>query len=540
MKFSGQRTVKLKAENIVTKMIAPKKLHVKLDDKYPIVRICHRDSVPYDYEACSAVNTILHAASPAVKIVIGSVGSGKTSANIQRLLYRAVTMPKCDDGVRRYRALLIRTSTASLERTTLKTWLDWTKGLPPPINRETDRLHGNKEFVYEFWDEEGLIHLELFFLPLDRPQSARDLGSLEPTDIFVNEIRDIPLCVFERITERMGRYPQKALFNKLWEKHEYETKCYDHDYDQWFPYNYYCNADTNAPDERHWIKDLEDKELKTMKVYHQPPSLIKNEDGNWVINTDCDNRKYLSPDYYLRMIEKGDAYIRVYAQAKYGLVKEGEVVFPQYNDDLHAVDKLEPVKDNMIILGWDFGLTPACLICQLKKNGQLLVLKEFVSDRAEIKSFAEHVVLPCLSQNFHGYEIFSVADPSGAAGTDMGISSIQALTNIGIKTIAAKSNQLQPRLEAVKLFLTKLIDGQPAFLMDKKECETLRKAFLVKYCYKAIHVVGTEALKDTPDKSHPYSDIMDCLQYICCEFSGTGIRLLKKEVTYDPENLYYH
>lgn len=525
---------------------APKQVHVRLDAEYPIVRICHRDSVPYDYEACSAVNTILHAVSPAVKIVIGSVGSGKTSANLQRLLYRAVTMPKCDDGVRRYRALLIRTSTASLERTTLKTWLAWTRGLPPPINRESDRLQGNKEFVYEFWDDYGLIHLELFFLPLDRPQSARDLGSLEPTDIFVNEVRDIPLCIFERITERMGRYPQKILFNNIWEKfHEEHSNI---DYKDWFPFKFYCTADTNAPDERHWIKDLEDQELETMRVYHQPPSLIKDKENKYVINSDCDNAKYLDPTYYLRMIDKGDSYVRVYGRGEYGLVKEGEVVFPQYNDDIHSINNLEPTKTDMIILGWDFGLTPACLICQRKKNGQLLALKEFVSDRAEIKSFAEHVVYPYLLRNFPNAqvsefgdlpatELFSVADPSGSAGQDMGISSIQALTNIGIKTIAAKTNQLLPRLEAVKLFLTKLIDGQPAFLMDKKQCETLRKSFLVKYCYKAIHIVGTEALKDTPDKSHPYSDIMDCLQYICCEFSGTGIRLIQKKVEFHG-NIY--
>lgn len=544
MKFDGQRALKLKAEKIVDRMTAPKQLHVRLDEKYPLVRILSGSSVPYDYEACGAVNDILSMASPAVKIVIGSVGSGKTSANIQRLLYRAVTMPKCDDGVRRYRALLIRTSTASLERTTLKTWLAWTKGLPPPLNRESDRLQGNKEFVYEFWDSEGLIHMELFFLPLDRPQSARDLGSLEPTDIFVNEVRDIPYCVFERITERMGRYPQKVLYNNIWD--EFHEEHPDVDYKDWSPFDFYCCCDTNAPDERHWIKDIEDKNIdgtiKEMVVYHQPPSLIKDKDNKWVVNPDCDNIKYLDKTYYERMIEKGDAYIRVYGRGEFGLCKEGEVVFPQYNDDLHGIlgDVHILIPTDQIIIGWDFGLTPACLVCVFTKQGQLRCIKEFVSERAEIKTFAENIVIPYLTQNFHGREILSVADPSGTAGADMGISSIQILTKAGIKTLAAKTNKLAPRLEAVRAFLTKLIDGQPAFLMDKKQCETLRKSFLVKYCYKAIAVVGSDQLKDLPDKSHPYSDIMDCLQYICCELTGNGVRLIRNEVKIDPEKLYYH
>jgi hypothetical protein len=47
----------------------------------------------------------------------------------------------------------------------------------------------------------------------------------------------------------------------------------------------------------------------------------------------------------------------------------------------------------------------------------------------------------------------------------------------------------------------------------------LRKGFMGKYCYKRIQVIGDEKYRDVPDKTHPFSDIQDCLQYICYEIN---------------------
>ena len=506
----------LKETNTIRQSIVDfRKIHVKKDDKNPIIRILDKRNPNYKYEDCPAVNSFLEDKHQ-LKIILGPYGSGKTSAICQRLLWNAVNMPKCKDGVRKYTVALIRNTYGELCSTTFKSWMHWSKGLPL-IKKQMRPLW---EYQYQFNDEEGKIELNVLFLALDREDDREKLGSLELTDAFINEIQFIPEGIINHLQSRVGRYPSLSDFDN-----------------PEFLYDWYIYADTNPPDDEHWIAK-KDRELETIsseitKIYHQPPGLIEIEkEGKkqWITNLKADNLKNLRTTYYIEMIEKGLEHLKVFALGFYGLLKRGKLVYPEYNDQLHCVDSLNFDKNLPILIAFDHGLTPAALLSQRKLNGQILIIKEFTTERCGTRAFVRDIVLPWLRANLDGYTIYSIGDPSGEPAANkqrLGLSSHEILKEEGLETFAAKTNAIEPRIEAVRTNLIKLLNttpAQPAILISQQGCPILRQAIAKYYIYRKMMVIGEEKYKEVPDKSHPWSDIMDDLQYICCEYGGIGIR----------------
>ena len=182
-------------------------------------------------------------------------------------------------------------------------------------------------------------------------------------------------------------------------------------------------------------------------------------------------------------------------------------------------------------MGWDGGLTPACIVVQFTSRGQLLVLREFTAEDMGVRTFAESIVLPGIKRYFPYCPKIgaSKADPSGVKRDEImaEFSFIGELNKLGIETTAAATNNLEPRLNGVRFFLNGMIDGQPRFLISKQGCPTLYRGFTKDYIYKRIAVAGEERYKNEPDKnmsSHPH----DALQYIALEFAAD--RLISKPV----------
>jgi hypothetical protein len=84
---------------------------------------------------------------------------------------------------------------------------------------------------------------------------------------------------------------------------------------------------------------------------------------------------------------------------------------------------------------------------------------------------------------------------------------------------AAETNAFIPRRSAVAWFLSKLIAGQPALLLDPV-CTVLRKGFNGGYKYRRIQVTGDERYTDEPVKN-AYSHPHDALQYVALRHGGS-------------------
>lgn len=443
---------------------------------------------------------MFHQSDSFVRLEMGPYGSGKTTAMLMEIIKRTCLMPKWEAGNRRRaKVAIVRNTTGELESTTLQSWLSWFGDFEIISKNKKPMLR----YEYRFNDQYGIVELELLFIPLDREDQVRKLKSLELTMVYLNELSEIPKSALDHFTGRVGRYPSRS-------------QCPE-------PYWSGVIADTNPPDDDHWIhRDFEEKPVDGYRLFKQPAGLIKTDEG-YVPNPEADNIQHLPADYYVKMaIGKTDEFVKVFCMGQYGTVSDGQLVYNEYNDDMHAVEHVAYNPDLPIHLGWDGGLTPACVVVQLTPRGQLVVLKEYTTLRMGVRSFAENVVRPGLQRDFPGYRLgLSIADPAGAFSDQLyeELSMIGELNDVGFETVSARTNNIEPRLAAVRFFLTRMVDGKPCFIIDKKEAPTLRKGFLRDYFYKRLKVVGETRYHKEPNKnyvSHPH----DGLQYICLELIG--------------------
>ena len=121
--------------------------------------------------------------------------------------------------------------------------------------------------------------------------------------------------------------------------------------------------------------------------------MLHHADNHWIRNPNADNAIHL-PDNYYEMLAEGQSqeFVKVFCLGEYGMVGFGKKVYPEFNQDLHAMDYIEAAQGDPIHLGWDFGLTPACVVVQVVPIGRIHVLHEFTSEDLGLESFIKVVI----------------------------------------------------------------------------------------------------------------------------------------------------
>lgn len=447
----------------------------------------------------------VHACDDFVRMMMGPFGSGKSSTCCAEIVMRACKIPPWYHGMRKSKWALIRNTAGELKATTLQTWLRWFECLGDYRKNEKPYL----TYEYTFNDGNGVVILELIFLAIDDPRDFRKLKSMEVTGVYVNEACEVPNGIMGFLKGRVNhRYPPLSLCPEYW-----------------------CGilCDTNPPDTDDPIyKTYEVDKPPGHRMFKQPPGLLVETHGDTKIykpNPNCDNFKHLSLDYYIKMTEgQSEEFIKVYCLGDYGAVIMGKRVYPEYNDDLHSTEIIDYLPGLPLYLGWDFGLTPACIVCQFTERGQLRFIKEFIAEDMGIEQFASVIVIPGLALEFPGYVLGgSWGDPAGNARADTDESTcIDSLNILGIKTEGASTNAIVKRVESVKYFANRIIDGRAALLVSRSGCPVLRKGFLGGYHFKRIAVSGDERYQDMPNKNK-YSHPHDGAQYVAMGVLGDDL-----------------
>ena len=434
----------------------------------------------------------------------GPVGSGKSVGCCVEVFRRALEQKPNEDGVRRSRWAVIRNTNPQLRTTTIKTWLDW---FP-----ESDWGNFHWSVPYTHHIKVNDLDLEVIFLALDRPEDVKKLLSLELTGIWVNEAREIPKSIIDACTMRVGRFPSMREGGASWSG---------------------VICDTNAPEEDHWwaimsgevpIPEHIPREQATMLVkpdnwrfFAQPPAMKEHinerkEITSYSLNNYAENKKNILGTYYTNLIRgKTKNWIDVYVMNRLGLIQEGKPVYPDFVTETHLAEEEIPIAIGVpLYVGIDFGLTPSAVFGQ-KVRGRWLVQAEIVAIDMGVVRFAE-LLRQEIATRFSGLDVYIYGDPAGdfRAQTDES-TPFQILRGAGLKAVPAPSNSVDLRLESVASQLTKMSEGLPAFLVDKR-CQTLLKGFQGGYCYRRMQVSG-ERYDDKPDKNM-YSHIHDALQYM--------------------------
>lgn len=440
------------------------------------------------------VAAAFHADDSFVRGLMGPVGSGKSSSCCVEIMRRAIEQRPSPDGIRRSRWLVIRNTYPELKSTTIRTWENWFSSAVAPIRWDTPITSVMK--IGDIGDGTAM-ELEVMFMALDRPTETGKLRSLELTGAWINEASEIPKEIFDMTTQRVGRYPSRLVGGPSWSG---------------------VILDTNPCDDDHWYYKVAEEESPPEWAFFRQPGGLFKEGEVYKPNPEAENVYNLPNgyEYYLRQVtSKQDDWINVFLLGNYGSTKDGKPVYPEYNDKVHCLTKnVEAARGLPLVLGWDFGLTPACVVAQVTTRGKLIILDEFVSEDMGIRQFANDIVKPALINKYSGYTIFSAGDPAGniRAQTDER-TCLQELLEAGITTEPASTNDFLPRRESVAYFLTRLTDGEPAFELNPR-CTIIRKGLSGRYKFERIRTSGNARYKDRPVKDI-YSHIQDALQYLC-------------------------
>lgn len=354
------------------------------------------------------------------------------------------------------------------------------------------------------------VHLEVWFMAADRPDHAKKFKSLEATFIWINEACELPWALVETLDGRHGRYP------------DVDQKPDNVPLANW-PTWHGIIADTNPPPTRNWwYQKAEVERPDGWEFFTQPGGL---EDATENIVKLPGGRAY----YTRLMSGKSQDWIDQYINNQYGRSLAGLPIYKGYwNDRLHVSPvPLKTYNGIPLRISFDFGLTPACAIGQMSPRGQVRILRELCATDMGLERFAADIVVPYLRNEFPGIKIISRGDPGGAqrAQTDEK-TCMDILAAAGIPTEPAPTNLLTPRLTAVRRPLSRLVDGEPGFLLDPS-CVMLREGFNGGYHFRQLKVAGDPRYEEEPDKNE-YSHIHDALQYLCLDLA---VDLMKPNVS---------
>lgn len=442
-----------------------------------------------------------HASPAFVRGVMGPVGSGKSTAMCMELMRRACAQAPGPDGVRRTRFAVIRNTLRELRDTALRTWLDW---FPESAFGEINRTDMRHTLRFEAPDGGG-VETEILFRALDAPGDVKKLLSLELTGAWVNEAREIPKAVVDALGDRVGRFPPVRLGGCAWSG---------------------VVMDTNPPDDGHWWFRLAEVERPGGWAFFRQPGGLVERGKAFVDNPEAENLANLPPGYYRhRALGKSAEHVRVYYCAQYGFVSDGKPIFPEYVDTVHCAEgDLAPVPDTPLVVGIDFGLTPAALIAQRLASGRWLWLDELVCEDMGAVRFGG-LLKAKLGRDYPGYAMSIWGDPAGEqrAQTDER-TPFQILRALGVPALPAPSNDFTLRREAVASALSRLVDGLPGLTVSPR-CAVARKGLAGGYCFARTRCASGERFTTRPDKSR-FSHVVEAGGYAMLG-AGEGAALIR-------------
>ncbi|WP_374650315.1 hypothetical protein [Rhizorhabdus sp.] len=459
-----------------------------------------------------------------ITMIMGPVGSAKTTTCIRKLIHIALWQNPGPDGVRRARIGVIRDTYPLLKKTVLQSWWSW-------FGKEMGEWNGESPFTHKimiFVPGKGHVEIEVIFAAIGESRAEDVMRGWELTALWLNEADLLAKSVFSFGLGRIGRFPNALQGGCAWSG---------------------IIMDFNAPDIENWTYTLGvdqdlglDKEVEEelREEYGERFGVgFHRQPGGRSKNPPPENIQNLPRGYYAQqMIGQTPDYIRRMIDNEFGPVRNGLPVYPEFKDGRH-VQHFQLIPSLPLFIGCDQGLLGAAVIGQLTSMGQLFIWDELtrvveddhdnlVVSQIGAEAFGREVANH-LTITVPNYTIGDVwCDPAGAAG-EQAIQhrswrqNFQKGLGIPVHKATVPGNAIEPRLSSVRKRLIGTVDGEPSIIIHPR-CKVLRKGFNSAYVFRRTQIgVGGGRYEDKPLKNQ-YSDVHDALQYLCFML-GKGAQL---------------
>lgn len=437
-----------------------------------------------------------------IAAIMGPVGSAKTTAAAMRIARHAYAQHPSPDGWARTRFAIVRNTGPQLQDTTMKSWL---KLFPEGQYGKFEHTKKTHRWRFRVDGTQKMIDAEFIFRALDDEDDVANLLSLEVTGFWFNELREINTSILAHAGRRAGRYPGADLGGCTWHGWIGDTNPwpYTSDLHRMFvtetrPGYKFFKQPGGMDEGAENLENLSQTE-ETLKLAYNDP--VRREQG----------RKYYIDA--LRDYTPDEA--NMYVHCKYGASRDGKPVFVSYNDNTH-IQKVAYDRRAPLLIGYDCtGRNPAAVVAQKSDIGQWRVLLEFCEEGMGMKQHAAELKR-VLEMEFPGFVVEKITcDPAGGAKDAHDIDMLQIIrgTFPGTTVLKARTNDPATRIEAVDGTFRRLINGEPAIVIDPR-CSILRAACISEYHYRRLKLSGRERYSEEPEKITPYADAADALEYL--------------------------
>jgi hypothetical protein len=292
-------------------------------------------NVPVSFRAPPTVHDFM-SSDERVRLIVGPIGSGKSSGCNMEILRRAVEQKPGPDGKRRTRFAVIRNTYRELKDTTRKTFEQW---FAPLIERGYGVW---REQDFTFVLNMGEVECEVLFRALDRAEDVKKLLSLELTGGYINEAREVPVSILAGLRGRIGRFPSVAQGGCTWKG-------------IWM--------DTNPMHTGHELYRLFKLEKPEGHALFEQPSGLSPE---------AENIENLPPGYYTDVCQGQDEeWVDEYVRSKYPNRNKGSV----YGEQLAKLDEVQAIGHDFhhptdgIFIHFDLGVSDATAMWWWRPNG---------------------------------------------------------------------------------------------------------------------------------------------------------------------------
>jgi hypothetical protein len=431
-----------------------------------------------------------HQAQTHVKGVIGPLGSGKTFGAINELLMSIHNQVPDRNGLRDSRWVIARNTYPDLISSTIPDFRSVTDDIPHGEFKMGQVITWHTEYARA---DGTKVRGHVEFKSFDGDQDVKKARGMQLTGVWVDELAEFNKSNWDMLTGRVGRYPPR-----------------DHNPNAIFK----CLFTSNACPRDHWLAQLALVNTPSNWWIGVQPGGLSKSGNAWKLNPKAENTNNLPPGYYLNQVGgKKESWIRQNLCNEFVHHSDGRPIHPDFNEQLHVGD-LVPIPALPIHIGMDWGRTPAAVIAQQQPNGQWYVLREIVLTNAGSDKLGA-AVRRVLNAEYSGMMVQeATGDPSGSSMAQTKDETPLLIFDeySGLQSQPAYTNDFDLRVAALDALLTKIIEGQPAIMVDRS-CQSLIAGLSGAYQFRRVQIAGADKYHDKPDKG-PTSHVVESLHYL--------------------------